>query len=196
MSSHAASQDYLARIAGEIMFSEKYMDLLDHIYSTRDTIVEFELNPKHFLMRHGIHIPEDMDVIIHEPGTLGKRARVDFHWGESVQTAHSNILAARRRCRELARVACDTLHSREMEKLIQAVEASPEALQECASNPKRYAAAHSVTVPDELDFIVDPRDPNGTRIELRFGAPSGISEAKMRIIGGYYCCDGVCCCFY
>lgn len=118
MSSHAASQDYLARIAGEIMFSEKYMDLLDHIYSTRDTIVEFELNPKSFLMRHGIHIPEDMDVIIHEPGTLGKRARVDFHWGESVQTAHSNILAARRRCRELARLACDTLHSREMEKLM------------------------------------------------------------------------------
>src|SRR5438094_615119 len=41
MSDHA-QEEHLARIAGDIMFSETYMDLLESIYSERDTIVEFE----------------------------------------------------------------------------------------------------------------------------------------------------------
>src|SRR5260370_21643667 len=86
MSDHA-QEEHVARIAGDIMFGDKYMDLLESIYSERDTIVEFETNPKHFLKRHGINIPDAIEVVIHDPGALGRPARVDFHWEESEQTA-------------------------------------------------------------------------------------------------------------
>jgi hypothetical protein len=195
MNDHA-QEEHLARIAGDIMFGDKYMDLLESIYSERDTIVEFETNPKHFLMRHGIHIPDGIDVVLHDPGALGRPARVDFHWGESVQTAQSDMLAARQRLRELARVAWDTLHSREMKQLKQIVQTSPGALKEFASNPKTYAAAHQVTIPDGLDVIVHLDDPNGLRIDLHFHATGHSSRLMAGSSGGCCYCRGNECCYY
>lgn len=95
MSDHT-QDEHLARIAGDIIFGDKYMDLLEVIYSERDAIAEFETNPKHYLMRHGIPIPDGIDVVIHDRGGLGRSARVDFHWGEWVQAARSNTLAVQK----------------------------------------------------------------------------------------------------
>ena len=74
MSDHEAHDDYLARIATDIMYSDKYIDLLGSIYSERDSIAEFEINPKHYLMRHGIHIPDDIDVVLHYHQCLDSHA--------------------------------------------------------------------------------------------------------------------------
>ncbi len=56
--SEYAQKKHLARIAGDIIFSDHYMDLLESTYSDPAAIREFEANPKHFLRRHGIHIPD------------------------------------------------------------------------------------------------------------------------------------------
>jgi hypothetical protein len=84
------------------------LDLLDRVYLELATISEFETNPKHFLIRHSIHIPDDIDVLIHEKGALGKPGRVDFHWGDWVQAAREEMLATRHKFRSLAQRACDT----------------------------------------------------------------------------------------
>jgi hypothetical protein len=186
-------EDHLARIAGDIAFSDKYMDLLESIYSERETILEFETNPKHFLMRHGIGIPDGIDVVIHHPGALGKAARVDFHWGEWVQTAEADKLAARRKLRELARAAWDTLHGREMKRLRQTIQSSPEALKEFASDPKAYATAHQVTIPDELELLVHLEDPNDPVICLHFDSLRASSSGIVPLGGCCYCRGGGCC---
>jgi hypothetical protein len=73
----------LARMMVEIMFSEQYLNLLDSIYSTQDTIAEFEADPKQLLIRRGIHVPDAVDVVIHYSGAIGRPARVDFHLGRA-----------------------------------------------------------------------------------------------------------------
>lgn len=83
---HKQTRDYLARIAVDILFSDKYMDLLKSVYSERETVVEIETKSKNFLMHHDIGIPDGVDVVVHDPDTLGKPARVDFHWEDSIQT--------------------------------------------------------------------------------------------------------------
>ena len=181
---------HLARIAGDIMFSDRYLDLLERTYSDQDTIVEFEASPKEFLMRHGIHIPNAIDVIIHDPGEVGRRARVDFHWGPWVEPAPPDR-SATQELRDLARMAWDTLNSSEMKQLRQAVQTSPGALQEFASNPKAFAAAHKVTIPDGMDLIVHQDDPNDLRIDIHFG---DLNAGGPRARGGCcYCSDGGCC---
>jgi len=197
MSDHEAHDDYLARIATDIMYSDKYIDLLGSIYSERDSIAEFEINPKHYLMRHGIHIPDDIDVVLHYPGALGQLGRVDFHWGEPVRTALSNMRAAREKFRELARMASETLHSREMKQLRQTVQASPEALKEFASNPKGYAKAHGVVIPDELELKVELDDGDEPpRVDIHFDAPTGITMLRAHGLvpqdGCCYCKNGCC----
>jgi hypothetical protein len=189
---------YLARLAGEIMFSDQYLDLLEVIYSARDTITEFEANAKGFLIGHGIRIPDTIEVIIHDPGEVGRPARVDFHWKESEQAALPDIFVARQSLRELVRVAYDTLHSPEMMQLKETVRSSPEALSEFTADPRAYATAHEVIISDELELIVHTDDPNGPRIDLHFRpATTATSEPALRPVGHGCCyCDEDTCCNY
>jgi hypothetical protein len=192
--SDRAQEEHLARTAADIMFGDKYMDLLERVYSERDTIVEFETNPKQFLLRHGIKIPDAIDVVIHDPGTLNRTARVDFHWGDWAKPARPDILAARKKLRELARVAWDTLDSREMKQLRQTVQSSPGALKEFTSNPTAYARAQRVAIPDDMDLIVHLDDPNELRIDVHFDATSASSGLRPVTLGGCcYCYRGGCC---
>jgi hypothetical protein len=174
----------LARVAGDIMFGDTYMDLLESIYSKHDSIVEFESDPKSVLRRNGIDVPSSIEVIIHDPGALGRPARLDFHWREA---ARSDMRAARQKLRELARLAWDTLHSLEMKRLTASVEASPTALKEFVSNPKAYSAAHGVSIPEGLDLVVHDDDPKALRIDLHF---------TVGPMGGCCYCKGGGCCYY
>lgn len=190
------NEEYLARIAGEIMFSDQYLDLLESTYSAEDTITEFETDPKGFLVSHGIHIPDAIEVIIHHRGAIARPARVDFHWDESAQIDRSDVFAARQTLRELARVAWDTLHSREMKQLRQALQASPAALREFASAPRAYAAAHQVTIPDEIELIVHLDDPDEPRIDAHFDIAANGNRPIIIPMGGCCYCQGGGCCYY
>ena len=192
-----SQEAYLAHLAGDIMFGERYLDLLENIYSEHDTIMEFEASPRHFLNRHGIHVPDGIDVIIHDPGALGRPARVDFHWGEEVEAARTEMVAARQKLRELARLAWETLHNPEMMQLRQVVQASPGALKEFAANPKTYAADHKVSIPEQMDVIVHLDNPNDLKIDLHFSAPGRVSRLGVHPLGGGCCyCSGGGCCYY
>jgi hypothetical protein len=97
--------------------------------------------------------------------------------------------------RRLARLAWDTLHSREMRRLRDEVQASPEALRSFTSNPREYAAAHQVLIPDELEVIVHADDSREVRVDLHFRT-SG-SDVQRRPSGGGCCyCGGGGCCYY
>jgi hypothetical protein len=193
-----APENYLARIAGEIMFGDQYLDLLERIYSTQGTIDEFESDPKGFLMRSGIHIPGAIDVIIHDSGAVGRPARVDFHWDESAQILRSDAFAGRQKLRELARLAWDTLHSREMMQLRQSLETSPTLLSEFISDPRAYAAAHLVNIPEEIEIIVHQKNRGGgLRIDAHFDASTGSYQSGAMVAGGGCCyCGGGECCYY
>lgn len=188
--SHHAYDEPLARIAADIMFGKKYTDLLETIYSQPSTIAEFEKKPKQFLNRNGIDVPDAIEVIIHDPGSVGRPARVDFHWQESDHPA-----SGRESLRLLARVAWDTLHSPAMKRVKIDVQASPSALKEFASDPKAYLAAHDVAVPEGIEVIVHPDNPKDVRIDCHFGTVKG--KNRMDAAEGGCCyCEGHGCCYY
>jgi hypothetical protein len=196
MTEHSQEQ-HLARIAGDIMFGDQYLDLLDRIYSEQLTMSEFETNPKYFLIRHGIPIPEGIDVLIHEKGSLGKPGRVDFHWGDSVPIAREETLAARRKFRSLAHQAWSTIHSPEMRSLVKTMTGDPAALKAFASDPKAYLQTRGISVPDGIDVILHSEDQMAPRVDLHFRAPGPISSMRrdQKVIGCYYCVGGECCCY-
>ena len=94
-------------------------------------------------------------------------------------------------------MASETLHSREMKQLRQTVQASPEALKEFASNPKGYAKAHGVVIPDELELKVELDDGDEPpRVDIHFDAPTGITMLRAHGLvpqdGCCYCKNGCC----
>jgi hypothetical protein len=181
-------EEQLARIARDIIFSDEFVGLLDYVYSQEDRIAEFESDPKQFLVRHGFYIPGGIDVVIHDPGTIGRRARVDLHWPESIKPAPSEMQSSmKQELRRLARIAWDTLHTREMRQLRDVVQASPEALRSFTSNPREYAATHQVFIPKELEVIVHVEDSGDVRVDLHFG-PTGPDGRREPTQGG--------CCYY
>jgi hypothetical protein len=73
----------IASRAAEIMFGPEYIQALQLIYADRKLITEFERSPKAYLVSQGFRIPEQIDVVVHHRGSVGKPARVDFHWQEA-----------------------------------------------------------------------------------------------------------------
>jgi hypothetical protein len=180
------------------MYSDQYLDTLETVYSDQSAIGEFEASPKDYLIAQGIRIPDAIEVLIHDPGEVGRPARVDFHWNDSGEASLPDLFIARQSVRELARQAYDILHSEEMKELKAAVRDSPEALSAFAADPLAYAATHDVIIPDQLELIVHSDSPGGPRIDVHFqpatidaGAPS------LRPVGHGCCyCDDVTCCNY
>lgn len=192
----SAPEQYVARLASEIMFSDQYLDLLEAVYSEEAAIAEFEASPKEYLIAHGIRIPDAIEVLIHDPGQVGRPARVDFHWNESEEVPLPHVFIARQSVRELARQAYDTLHSDEMKKLKATVRHSPEALSALAADPLAYAATHQVIIPDQLELIVHPDNPHGPRIDLHFqtaGTDPAVPSMQREGHGCCYCDDVTCC---
>jgi hypothetical protein len=189
-------EEQLARIARDITFSDEFVDLLDDVYSQEDRIAEFESDPKQFLVRHGFYIPGGIVVVIHDPGTIGRPARVDLHWRESIKPAPSEMQSSMaQELRRLARIAWDTLHSREMRQLIDVVQTSPEALRLFTSNPREYAATHRVHIPNELEVIVHVDDSGEVRVDLHFktsefktSGPDGELRPSVRRMSECGCC--------
>jgi hypothetical protein len=191
------NEEQLARIARDIMFSDEFVDLLDDVYSQEDRIAEFESDPKQFLVRRGFYIPDGIVVLIHDPGTIGRPARVDLHWRESIKPAPSEMQTSMtQELRRLARIAWDTLHSREMRQLRDVVQASPEALRSFTSNPREYAATHQVVIPNELEVIVHVDDSGPRAQEVRVDLHFKTSGPDGQLRGGCCYCGGGECCYY
>ena len=121
---------------------------------------------------------------------------MDFHWGEWVRNARSDKLAARQKLRELAQIAGDVLLSREMTRLREKIQASGAALKKFALNPKPYAAAQNVEIPDGMDLVLHQDDPNDIRIDIHFRLEDesvGKGLRPQAIEGCCYCSNGNCC---
>ncbi len=180
------------------MFSDQYLDLLRGVYADPAEISDFESSPKDYLVARGIRIPDAIEVVLHEPGDIGRPARVDFHWNDSAEAPLPDVFVARQSLRERARQAYDLLHSDEMTRLKAAVRASPEALRALAADPLAYAAAHGIAVPGHLELIVHPDSPSGPRIDVHFQPDgAGTGAPAMKTVGHGCCyCDDVTCCNY
>ena len=184
----------VAQIAADVMFSAPYYELLQRVYSNTTEIADFESDPKSYLRCHDINVPDEIDVVIHTPGAAGRPARVDFHWRHRAEAAKSTVEDLIWQQRYLAGAAWHFLHSPEMNALKSRVEDSPKDVARFAEDPRAFAAANGVTVPDGLEIVVHADEPGRPRIDVHFGPPP--DTAMLPPIGGGCCycgADGICC---
>jgi hypothetical protein len=185
----------LAGTAANIMFSGTYLRLLRDAYTKESSIQEFERNPRVFLARHGIEVPAAIEIVIHRAGGVGKPGRVDFHWDEKAQAPRAKGATHNDSLVQLAHIAWDTLHDREMQELLQSVRRSAAALQEFAADPMSYAKAHGVRVPEGMQVIVHTGQSGAPYVDIHFPFPEAMRNARAPEYDGgcCYCRDGGCC---
>ena len=174
-------EDSLATIAGDIMFSKEFVDVLQEAYSDERSLQDFEVDPRGFLARHGIDMPDGIEVVLHDRGTVGRPGRVDLHWQATAPDDGSGQM------RRTARRAWDLLTSDEMDRLRERIRGSSKELDRFVADPKGYAATHGVHVADNMELLVHADDPADPRVDVHFSVKG--------IVGCYYCSGGSCCCY-
>lgn len=187
-----SAENDLARVAGQIMFGDRYLDLLEEVYCDHRAMQEFEADPGRYLRRHGIEIPAEIEVVLHDKGAIGKPGRIDFHWGEGVEKERARKRQERQKMRELAAIASQLIHSEKLKAVVRAAASNQRVLKELAADPKAYLKGSSIDLPDEMEVILhNEGDLAGPRIDLHFSP----ANAMRRILGCYYCSGDVCCCY-
>lgn len=186
----------IANCAADIMFSAEYYELLREIYSRRDSIAEFEGNPKEFLVRRILDFPAEVTVVVHSPGDIGRPARIDFHWPHA-KNGPAATEAARRR-RQLAGAAWHFLHSPEMNAMKARVNSSLQDAEVFAQSPRAFAAANGVSVPEGLEIVVHLKKSGPPRVDIHFGSlePADIVANAIPVGAGCCYCEGNYCCWY
>lgn len=202
--SDPVQDEYLARIAADILFSDKYGEVIAEIYKNEGSVADFEADPKPYLLRHGIAVPDGLDVIIHDAGEVGKPARVDFHWGDWAKASLNGESARSRELRRLARQAWDTLQGPEIQRLRQVLRTSPDVLREFAANPREYARLNGIPIGEEFEVFVHAENSEDPRIDLHFHVNNDQGSQDTRsprgslptVDGGCCYCGNGGCCYY
>jgi len=190
----------LGEIAADIMFGARYQELIYRVYSSESEIARFETDPGTYLREKGIEVPAQIEVVLHDPGTVGHPGRVDFHYEHPDNLQGATLQDVVRVRRDRARAAWHFLHSQEMRALKARIKGSPIEVKVFAEAPRAYAAANGIAVPSDLEIVVHPKESGEPRIDVHFSLATNLPISPgARPNGGLGCCycdPGGPCCIY